>query len=67
VALNRNLSDHTLLLLNTRESNTCNHTTPFKFELRWLLREDFYDMVATIWFSVTVGSTAMERWHAKVH
>jgi hypothetical protein len=31
-----------------RGPNTCNHTAFFKFEVEWLLREDFYDMVATI-------------------
>jgi hypothetical protein len=41
LALNRDLSDHTLLFLNTRESNLCNHSPPFKFELGWLLQELF--------------------------
>jgi hypothetical protein len=42
IALNRDLSDHTPLLLNTWESNSCNHTSRFKFELGWLLREVFF-------------------------
>ena len=49
VALNRDLSDHTPLLLNTGETNTCNHVPPLKFELGWLLRDGFFDMVKEIW------------------
>jgi hypothetical protein len=67
IVLNRDLSDHTPLLLNTWESNSCNHTSRFKFELGWLLREDFFDMVANIWSSVTEESSPMERWQAKIH
>jgi hypothetical protein len=67
IALNSDLSDHTPLLLNTGESNSCNHTSHFKFELEWLLHEGFFDMVANIWSSVTEGSSPMERWQAKIH
>jgi hypothetical protein len=66
VALNRDIFDHTPLLLNTGESNECALPHPFKFELRWLLRDGFLDMVKTTWASVTVGNTPLERWQAKI-
>jgi hypothetical protein len=33
--------------LNTRESNECALPHPFKFELGWLHRDSFLDMVKT--------------------
>lgn len=47
--LNHDISDHTPLLLNTKDKQTsCNHQT-FKFELGWLLRDGFLDMIKEIW------------------
>jgi hypothetical protein len=66
VALNRDISNHTPLLLNTGESNECTVPHPFKFEFGWLIHDDFLDMVKAIWASVTVGNTLMERWQAKI-
>jgi hypothetical protein len=37
-----------------------------KFELSWLLRDSFLDMVKNIWASVSVGSSPLERWQAKI-
>jgi hypothetical protein len=34
----------------------------FKFELGWLLREGFMDMVRDIWTNTVVGDSPMERW-----
>jgi hypothetical protein len=34
----------------------------FKFELGWLLRDDFKEMVRDIWTNTTVGQTPMESW-----
>jgi len=65
-AHSRDISDHTPLLLNTGDSSST-HTQPmFRFELGWLLRDGFRDLVAKIWSDVHTGTTAMERWHAKV-
>nr|AAR01724.1 hypothetical protein [Oryza sativa Japonica Group] len=44
VALNRDISNHTPLLLNTNSSSQSNAQPCFKFELGWLLREGFVDM-----------------------
>jgi hypothetical protein len=38
----------------------------FKFELGWLLREGFMDMVWDIWTNTVVGDSPMERWQGKI-
>lgn len=38
----------------------------FKFELGWLLREGFMEMIKDIWTNENKGSTPLERWHAKI-
>jgi hypothetical protein len=38
----------------------------FKFELGWLIRVGFMDMVRDIWTNILVGSTPMERWQGKI-
>jgi len=43
-ALTREISDHTLLFLNTGEAASINNQSPFKFELGWLLRDGFFDL-----------------------
>jgi hypothetical protein len=48
-ALNRGISDHTPLLLDTGESNRGKNNTPFKFELGWLLRDGFFELVSEVW------------------
>jgi hypothetical protein len=44
-ALSHDISYHTPLLLNSRESNSSSSQHSFKFELGWHLRDGFYDMV----------------------
>jgi hypothetical protein len=62
----RNISDHTPLLLNTGASTHLTGNRPFKFERGWLVRDGFYDMVANIWQSESLGSTPLERWQFKI-
>ena len=38
----------------------------FKFELGWLLRDGFMEMVKNVWESENHGSTPMEHWQAKI-
>jgi hypothetical protein len=66
-ALTREVSDHTPLLLNSRESTLMATQPIFKFELGWLLRDGFMGMVRDIWTNTLVGSTPMERWQGKIH
>ena len=66
IALTRDISDHTPLLLNTGDSSTNLHQSQFKFELGWLLRDGFMDMVKEVWESENLSSTPVERWQAKI-
>jgi hypothetical protein len=40
--------------------------SPFKFELGWLLREGFFDVVAEVWKKENKGITSMQRWQNKI-
>lgn len=64
-ALSREISDHTPLFLNTN-SPSSSYQPQFKFELGWLLREGFCDMVQDIWQNAVVDGTPLERWQAKI-
>jgi hypothetical protein len=64
-ALSREISDHTPLFLNTNNPSS-SYQPPFKFELGWLIREGFCDMVQDVWNSVIVIGTPLERWQAKI-
>ncbi|WVZ77300.1 LOW QUALITY PROTEIN: hypothetical protein U9M48_025183, partial [Paspalum notatum var. saurae] len=65
-ALNREISDHTPLFLNTGDTSTSGSPPLFKFELGWLLRDGFFDMVKDIWSSTNFGQTPLERWQNKI-
>jgi hypothetical protein len=41
-ALNREISDHTPLLLSLGEKAKAKKSAPFKFKLSWLLKEGFF-------------------------
>lgn len=65
-ALNRELSDHTPLLLDTGAGTHANKQLLFKFELGWLLRDGFVDLVADIWRKESRGSNMLEKWQFKI-
>jgi hypothetical protein len=62
----RNLSDHTALILNTGASTHQNKQPTFKFARGWLTRDGFFNMVTDIWQSECRGSTALEKWQNKI-
>jgi hypothetical protein len=64
--LTRDISDHTPLLLSTGDPTNVHTQLMFKFELGWLLRECFIDMIRGLWSSTTYGHTPMERWQGKI-
>jgi hypothetical protein len=66
-ALTREVSDHTLLLLNLGESSFMVTQPMFKFELWWLLRHGFMEIVRDIWTHMVVHCTLMEIWQGKIH
>ena len=61
-----NLSDHAPILLSTgMPKPQMNHQ--FKFELGWLLRDGFDDLVKEIWSRPVVGSSPIHIWNNKMH
>jgi hypothetical protein len=66
IALSREISDHTPLLLSTGEG--ASHTKPplFKFVLGWLLREGFFYLVSEAWNKENRGSTSLQVWQNKI-
>jgi hypothetical protein len=66
MALSRDISDHKLLLLDTGHAPSSGNQPLFKFELGWLLRDGFGDMVKEILESVNNEEDSMRRWHSKI-
>jgi hypothetical protein len=64
-ALSREISDHTPLFYSTNSPSPA-YQPQFKFELGWLLRDEFCDMVRDVWHSVLVEGSPLERWQAKI-
>jgi hypothetical protein len=59
------LSDHAPILLTTGTPRPlCKR--PFKFELGWLQREGFQDMVKNVWKRPVAGNTPILRWNNKM-
>jgi hypothetical protein len=66
IALSRDISYHTPLLLDTGRAPSSSNQPLFKFELGWILCDGFADMVKEIWESVTDEEDSMRRWQAKI-
>jgi hypothetical protein len=64
--LTREISDHVPLLLNSGEPSSIDTQPLFKFELGWLLRDGFIDMIRDIWSNTITGQTPMERWQGRI-
>jgi hypothetical protein len=52
-ALSQEISDHVPLVLNTKLPSQPNKLNMFNFELGWLFKDGFYDMVATGIYNMT--------------
>jgi hypothetical protein len=59
IALSRDIFDHTPLLIDTGNSSSGNNHPMFKFELDWLLRDGFADMIKEVWDSVSDETNKM--------
>jgi hypothetical protein len=59
------LSDHAPILLTTGK-NRSQCKRQFKFELGWLQREGFSDMVKRVWERPIAGSSPIQRWNNKL-
>jgi hypothetical protein len=66
MAMSRDISDHTPLLLDTGRNSSTNGQHIFKFELGWLLRDGFGDMVKGIWDSVEDLDDELKSWQSKM-
>jgi hypothetical protein len=59
------LSDHVPILLTISSSRPyC--ARRFKFELGWLHRDGFHDMVKSEWERPAVGQSPIQRWNNKI-
>jgi hypothetical protein len=65
-ALTRAGSDHTPLLIDTGEQAHRENKAHFSFELAWLKKEGFYDLIAREWGSVTHGHNPLVLWQNKI-
>lgn len=65
-ALDRVLSDHTPLLLDTGSAAFSGNPAQFKLELGWFLRDDFRDRVVEIWNKPVKGRNPVQRWNNKM-
>lgn len=65
-AMNRDILDLTPLFPDTRQAIKSNKQPLFKFELGWLLREGFHDMVEEVWRNEKKGRTPLQKWQFKI-
>lgn len=65
-ALERGVSDHTPLLLDTGSAAFIGNHKQFKLELSWLTRDDFHDCVVEIWNKPVKGRNSVQRWNNKM-
>ena len=66
VASSREISDHTPPLLSTGEEGKGSMQHMFKFELSWLLKENFFDLVSEVWNKENRGNNALQKWQNKI-
>ena len=60
-ALDRGVSDHTLLLLETGDPSFMGHAKQFKLELSWPSHEDVKERVTEIWNKPVSGQNSVQR------
>jgi hypothetical protein len=64
-ALERGVSDHTPLLLDTGDATFTGNNRQFRMELSWLTREGFYSRVTDICHKPVWGMNSVQRWNKK--
>lgn len=65
-ALTREISDHTPLLLDTNQASHKGNTPLFKFELGWLAKDGFFDLITNVWKAENRGTSPLQRWQNKI-
>jgi hypothetical protein len=62
----KGISDHAPILLTTGTPKLSGKHR-FKFELEWLQRDGFHDMVKSVWDRPVNVVTPIQRWNFKIH
>ena len=65
-AMQRAISDHTPLLLDSGEATHVANKNIFSFEQSWFEREGFMEMIAREWAKPVTGRTRVKRWQNKI-
>lgn len=65
-AIDRGVSNDTLLLLDTGTPSYMGNVKQFKLEFSWFHHEDFYDRVVDIWNETGHGQNVIQRWNKKM-
>ena len=65
-ALDRGVSDRTLLLLEMGDPSFTGHPKQFKLELNWLSHEDVKEWVTEIWNKPVSGQNSVQCWNTKL-
>lgn len=65
-ALQRGLSEHTPLFVDSDDATHVRNKNIFSFELSWFEREDLLDLVAREWDKENRGESNIERWQYKI-
>jgi hypothetical protein len=65
-ALTRAGSDHTPLLIDAGSPANIGKNNHFSFELSWLRKEGFFEMVRNKWVSVSAGDSPIDTWQNKI-
>jgi hypothetical protein len=65
-ALDRGVSDHTPLLLDTGDAAFKGNNRQFKLEPSWFTRDDFYARLVEIWNKPVRGMNSVQRWNRKM-
>ena len=60
------LSDHAPLLTDFGQPIPSSDRHQFKFELGWLTREGFHDLVKKVWARQPRGNTPIQRWNNRI-
>ena len=58
-ALDREVSNHTPLLLDTGNPSYTGHAKQFKMELSWLAHKDFREWITEIWNKLVSGQNSV--------
>jgi hypothetical protein len=65
-ALDRGVSDHMPLYIDTGSPVFLGGSKPFRFELSWFAHEDFFEKVVDMWNKLVKGNNSVQHWNRKL-